>query len=253
MVVNYISLKLGKIWPVPSRYVPFSSRLAAEHWCQQVHFSLQRVLPNCPLINNARAVGAWQPFPLNGETWFPSHRCILPISRHFSWPEEVPGALCQCCISVSESRFASSCRGSTGQQKGMLVEENLTQRSGFFQSLQHPLVGRWTKSDEMDSVLLLVPMICSATSDPELVLVQVTQQVCTTLCCAVLSRSVVSDSLRPRGLQPARLLCPWDFPGKNTGVGCHPLLQGIFPTQRLSPGLPHCGWILYYLSHHTGL
>ena len=34
-------------------------------------------------------------------------------------------------------------------------------------------------------------------------------------------RSVVSDSSRPRGLQPTRLLCPWDFPGKSTGVGCH--------------------------------
>ena len=42
---------------------------------------------------------------------------------------------------------------------------------------------------------------------------------------------VTSDSLRPRGLQPARLLCPWDSPGKNTGVGCHALLQGIFLTQ----------------------
>ena len=41
--------------------------------------------------------------------------------------------------------------------------------------------------------------------------------------------SVVSDSLRPHGLQPVRLLCPWDSPGKNTGVGCHVLLQGIFP------------------------
>ena len=39
------------------------------------------------------------------------------------------------------------------------------------------------------------------------------------------SYSVVSDSLRPHGLQPARFLCPWDFPGKNTGVGCHLLLQ----------------------------
>ena len=38
------------------------------------------------------------------------------------------------------------------------------------------------------------------------------------------SRSVVSDSLRPRGLKPTRLLCPWDFPGKNTGVGCRFLL-----------------------------
>ena len=37
----------------------------------------------------------------------------------------------------------------------------------------------------------------------------------------------------PRGLQPARLLCPWDFPDKNTGVGSHALLQGIFPSQNL--------------------
>ena len=47
----------------------------------------------------------------------------------------------------------------------------------------------------------------------------------------VLSRSVVSDSLGPHGLYPARLLCPWDFPGKNAGVGCHFLLQGIFLTR----------------------
>ena len=39
------------------------------------------------------------------------------------------------------------------------------------------------------------------------------------------SRSVISDSSRPHGLQPTRLLCPWDIPGKNTGVGCHCLLQ----------------------------
>ena len=39
------------------------------------------------------------------------------------------------------------------------------------------------------------------------------------------SRSVVSDSSRPHGLQPTRLLCPWGFPGKSTGVGCHCLLQ----------------------------
>ena len=38
------------------------------------------------------------------------------------------------------------------------------------------------------------------------------------------SRSVVSDSVRPHGLQPTRLLCPWYFPGKSTGVGCHRLL-----------------------------
>ena len=41
------------------------------------------------------------------------------------------------------------------------------------------------------------------------------------------SRSVLSDSSRPHGLQPTRLLRPWDFPGKSTGVGCHCLLQYI--------------------------
>ena len=41
----------------------------------------------------------------------------------------------------------------------------------------------------------------------------------------------------------------WDFPGKNTGVGCHGLLQGIFPTQGFNLGLLHCSWILYCLSH----
>ena len=40
-----------------------------------------------------------------------------------------------------------------------------------------------------------------------------------------------------------------DSPGKNTGVGGHALLQGIFPTQGLNPGLPHCRQILYHLSH----
>ena len=42
------------------------------------------------------------------------------------------------------------------------------------------------------------------------------------------SRSIVSDSLRPHGLQPTRLLHPWDFPGKGTGVGCHCLLRLIW-------------------------
>ena len=40
-----------------------------------------------------------------------------------------------------------------------------------------------------------------------------------------------------------------DSPGKNTGVGCHALLQRIFPTQGSNPGLPHCRQILYQLSH----
>ena len=55
--------------------------------------------------------------------------------------------------------------------------------------------------------------------------------------------------LRLHGLQPTRLLSPWGFPGKNTGVDCHFLLQGIFPTQELNPGLLHCRQILYLLNY----
>ena len=63
------------------------------------------------------------------------------------------------------------------------------------------------------------------------------------------SCSVVSDSLQPHGLQPARRLCPLDSPGKNTGVGCHALLQGIFQTQGRNPHLLHCRQILDRLIH----
>ena len=51
------------------------------------------------------------------------------------------------------------------------------------------------------------------------------------------------------GLYPTGLLYPWDSPGKNTGVGGHSLLQGIFPAQGLNPGLLHCRQILFCLSH----
>ena len=58
------------------------------------------------------------------------------------------------------------------------------------------------------------------------------------------SRSVMSDSLRPHGPYS-----PWNSPGQNTGVCSLSLLYGIFPTQGSNPGLPHCRWILYRLSH----
>ena len=64
---------------------------------------------------------------------------------------------------------------------------------------------------------------------------------------------VVSDSLRPHGLQPTRRLHSWDFPGKSTGVGCHFLFWEIFPTQGLNPGLLHCTQMLYRLSHQGSL
>ena len=58
------------------------------------------------------------------------------------------------------------------------------------------------------------------------------------VCCWV--AQLCPTLLQPHGLWPTRLLCPWDSPGKNTGVGCHFLLQGMFPTQGSNPGLLHC-------------
>ena len=55
-------------------------------------------------------------------------------------------------------------------------------------------------------------------------------------------------TLRPHRWQPTRLPRPWESPGKNTGVGCHFLLQGIFPTQGSYLDLLHCMWILYHLT-----
>ena len=63
--------------------------------------------------------------------------------------------------------------------------------------------------------------------------------------------AIVSYSLRPHELVAPR---PWDFPGKNTGTGCHFLLQGIFLTHRMepmSPVLPADSFPLHHFSHHT--
>ena len=68
-------------------------------------------------------------------------------------------------------------------------------------------------------------------------------------CTCVPASSVVSGSLQSHVPQPARLLCLWDFPNKDTGVGCHFLFQGFFPTQGSNICLLlllHCRQILYY-------
>ena len=56
----------------------------------------------------------------------------------------------------------------------------------------------------------------------------------------------MSKSLQPHGLEPACLLCLWDFPSNNTEVGCHFLLQGTFPTQGLNFVSCISRWILYH-------
>ena len=63
----------------------------------------------------------------------------------------------------------------------------------------------------------------------------------------------MSDSLRPPGLEAARLLYPWNSPGKNAGVGSHSFLEVIFLTQGSNLGLLHCRRNLYHLSHQGSL
>ena len=72
------------------------------------------------------------------------------------------------------------------------------------------------------SHLSLVPIVTVTTMFSDLMCV-----VC------VLSHFSCADSLQPYGVWPTKFLCPWDFPGKNTRVGCHALLQGIFLTKEI--------------------
>ena len=69
-----------------------------------------------------------------------------------------------------------------------------------------------------------------------------TMRVTLSCACVCAHRWVVSNSLWPHGLEPASLFCPWDFPDKNTEVGCHFFLQGIFLTHKSNRCLLHCKW-----------
>ena len=90
----------------------------------------------------------------------------------------------------------------------------------------------------LNSSHLLLPLLCSEVCSLCLHLYCVhakSLQKCLTLCNPSLPGSSVQE--------------PWDFPGKNTGMGCHAVLQGIFPTQGSKLGLLHCRQIIYCLSH----
>ena len=69
------------------------------------------------------------------------------------------------------------------------------------------------------------------------------------MCCCALSLFSRVQLFATPWTVATRLLCPWDSPGKNTRVGCHAFLQGIFPAQGSNPGLLHCRHILYHLGH----
>ena len=73
------------------------------------------------------------------------------------------------------------------------------------------------------------------------------------LYCCWLVTKLCPTLLLPHTLQCTRLLCPWAFPGKNTGMGCHSLLRGIFLTQGSNQSLLHCRRFLYHWATREAL
>ena len=106
--------------------------------------------------------------------------------------------------------------------------------------------GKWSAFYECPPVILgssLPPRLASHSSPSSHSCL-----VCTGSCCCLGTRSCLT-LLQPHGLEPTRLLSPWDFSDKNTGVDSLSLLQGIVPTQGLNTHLPHHRQIFYQLSH----
>ena len=116
--------------------------------------------------------------------------------------------------------------------------------TGLNSTLMYLVVIKRISSRKMNGCPILAPPLTTYTTEPARSVV-----------------SVVSDSLRPLGLQSTRLLCSWDFPGKNPGMGCHLLLQVIFLTQGWNPllwhwqvdSLPQNHWEVHHTPHSLTL
>ena len=98
--------------------------------------------------------------------------------------------------------------------------------------MKHKLEARLQEEISITPDMQMIPLMAVSEEELKSLLMKVkVAQWCPTLC------------------DPIRLYSPWNSPGQNTGVDSLSLLQGIFPTQGLNSGLPHCRQILYQLSH----
>ena len=102
-----------------------------------------------------------------------------------------------------------------------------------------PSLNRQSLSNVTLEICLCISIFWLCTSCGQRVCLDISNLSNQILCLFMLSHSAKSDSLLPQGLKIARVLCPWDFPDKNTGLGCHFLLQGILLTQGSNPHLLH--------------
>ena len=108
------------------------------------------------------------------------------------------------------------------------TKENLRVRRHLAQSIKQPM----RKNPGSQEPWAPIPILTPLQNYMNLTFCKISACVCV---CVV--ASVMSNSLQPYELQPTRLLCPWDSPGKNTGMGYHTLHRGIFLTQGLNPCL----------------
>ena len=125
------------------------------------------------------------------------------------------------------------------------IQQELNRFFSYVDLIAHSCIPSTQNSVGMQQVLkLLIWLNCSRA--------RACVCVCVCVCMCVCAKSLLTLCNPMDCMQPTRLLCPWDSPGKNTGVSCHALLQGIFLTQGLNPRLSvscigKC--VLYHLNH----
>ena len=112
------------------------------------------------------------------------------------------------------------------------------------QALRSPVLDQWSSKCGPRPTDSAPPNSCPPLLPPKLTESE------SELCLVAQSCPAVCD---PMDCSPPGSSAHGDSPGKYTGVGCHALLQGVFPTQGSNPGLLHCRWIFYYLRHQESL
>ena len=140
---------------------------------------------------------------------------------------------------VTETAEASS----KSEPKNTSIERTVVKSGSTQQSMSRSAVDL----DDLPKLFLLLHCCYSSGSVQASTLLHLVMCLCG-YCCCLVTKSCPTI-FQPQGRQPTRLLCPWDFPGKNTGVSYLTLFQGIFLTEGSNSGLLLCRRILYQLSH----
>ena len=134
-----------------------------------------------------------------------------------------------------------------GQGAGLGVVTKITEAGGKLRTSEKSEA--WTSGLEGCVVGTGAGLACGGRLDLEFILSICITFLLTDFYILCLVAQSCPNFCNPMDCSPPGSSVHGDSPGKNTGVGCHAHLQGIFPTQGSNPGLPHCKSILYHLSH----